>query len=196
MQKKTTKTQVLSESAMMVALSIAIFAVSDLMPWPFAYGGGFTLFGQVPVILVSYRHGIKNGLAASAVLALFELFMGFKNVAYAPTAAGMAVVILADYLIAFGVLGLGGMFRNKLGGNQVKELTAGGLTVCIIRFLCHFISGVTVWKGYCPEGQAVAVYSLVYNGSFMLIETILTLIGLSAVGKVSAKYKTTKNSPK
>lgn len=180
MKKKTSKVQVLAESAMMVALSIAIFAVSDMIPWPFAYGGGFTLFGQVPIILVSYRHGIKNGLAAASVLAFFELFMGFKNVTYASTAAGMAIVILADYIIAFGCLGLGGMFRGRFG-KQRTELVTGGLVVCFIRFLCHFISGVTIWRSYCPEGQAVAVYSLTYNGSYMLIETVLTVIGLIAV---------------
>lgn len=184
MSKKTSKIQVLAESAMMVALSIAIFAISDFIPWPFVYGGGFTLFGQVPIVLISYRHGIKSGLAASTVLALFELFMGFKNVSYAANALGMAVVILADYIIAFGCLGLGGMFKGKFKNNQAKELVAGGLAVCIIRFLCHFISGVTVWAGYCPEGQVLAVYSLVYNGSFMLVETILTVIGLAAVSAV------------
>lgn len=184
MSKRTTKTQVLAESAMMVALSIAIFAISDFIPWPFAYGGGFTLFGQVPIVLISYRHGIKNGLAASSVLALFELFMGFKNVTYAANALGMAVIILADYIIAFGCLGLGGIFKEKIKNNQTAELVTGGLFVCILRFLCHFISGVTVWAGYCPEGEAVAVYSLFYNGSFMLVETILTVVGLAAVSAV------------
>lgn len=182
MSKKLGKTQILAESAMMVALSIAIFLISEFIPWPFAYGGGFTLFGQVPIIIVSYRHGIKNGLAASVVLALFELFMGFKNLSYVTGIAAMAVVVFADYIIAFGCLGFGGIFRDRLGGRQRRELIAGGLAVCIVRFICHFISGVTVWKGYCPSDQAVAVYSLVYNGSYMLIETVLTLVGLAAVG--------------
>ena len=66
MSKKFTHTHALAESAIMVALSIAIFLVSDMIPWPFLiYGGSFSLFGQVPIILVSYRHGIRNGLAAS-----------------------------------------------------------------------------------------------------------------------------------
>ncbi|MDD7194456.1 MAG: energy-coupled thiamine transporter ThiT, partial [Clostridiaceae bacterium] len=56
--------------------------------------------------------------------------------------------------------------------------------VCVIRFICHFISGVTVWKDYCPDGMAVALYSFVYNGSYMAIELILTVVGLIAVGKI------------
>ena len=134
MTEKISKNQALAESALMVALSIAIFAISDFMPWPYAYGGGFSLFGQVPVILVSYRHGIKKGLAASTVLALFEMMMGYKNFTYVAGLAAYLVVALADYLIAF--------------------------------------------------GMAVAVYSLVYNGSFMAIELVLTVIGLIACGKI------------
>lgn len=184
MSKKLTKTQILAESAIMTALSIALFAVSDMMPWPFLYGGGFSLFAQVPIIIISYRHGIKNGLASSTVLALFEMITGFKNFSYVTGIAAYLTVALADYIIAFGCLGLGGIFKGKIKSNQKAELVAGGFTVCIIRYICHVICGVTVWSGYCPEGQTVLFYSLTYNGAYMLIETIITLIGLAAVGAI------------
>lgn len=184
MSKNLKKTQVIAESAMMVALSLAIFLVSEFIPWPFLYGGGFSMFGQVPIILVSYRHGIKNGLAASTALAIFEMIMGYKNFTHVTGIAAYLIVALADYLIAFGCLGLGGMFRGKFGEKQAAELALGGAVVCIIRFFCHFISGITVWRGYCPEGTAVAWYSFIYNGSYMAIELVLTVIGLLAVGKI------------
>ncbi len=184
MKEKLNKTQILAESAIMVALSIAVFTVSDMLPWPYAYGGGFSLFGQVPIILVSYRHGIKNGLAASSVLAMFEMIMGYKNFTYVAGLAAYLIVAFADYIIAFGCLGLGGMFRGRFGGKQTTELALGGAVVCIIRFICHFISGVTIWRGYTPEGMAVALYSFFYNGSYMAIELVLTVIGLLAVGKI------------
>lgn len=181
MSKKITKTHSIAESAIMLALSIALFAVSDALPWPFLYGGGFSLFGQVPIIIVSYRHGIKNGLIASTGLALFEMLMGFKNFSYVNGIVAWLIVALADYIIAFGCLGLGGIFKGKFK-NQTSEIVVGGLLVCFIRFLCHFISGVTIWSGYAPENMLVGVYSLVYNGSYMLMETIITVIGLFAVG--------------
>ena len=184
MSQNFKKTQVLAESAMMVALSLAVFLVSEFIPWPYAYGGGFSLFGQVPIILVSYRHGIKNGIAASTALAIFEMMMGYKNFTYVTGIVAYLIVAFADYLIAFGCLGLGGMFRGKLGGRQATELALGGAVVCIIRFICHFISGVTVWSGYCPDGMAVAWYSFIYNGSYMAIELVLTVVGLLAVGKM------------
>ena len=184
MSKNLKKTQVLAESAMMVALSLAVFLVSEFIPWPFAYGGGFSLFGQVPIILVSYRHGVKNGLAAATALAIFEMMMGYKNFTYVTGIVAYLIVALADYLVAFGCLGLGGMFRGRLGGRQATELALGGAVVCIIRFICHFISGVTVWGGYCPDGMAVSWYSFIYNGSYMAIELVLTVVGLLAVGKM------------
>ncbi len=168
----------------MVALSIAVFAVSDMLPWPYAYGGGFSLFGQVPIILISYRHGVKNGISAALVLAIFEMIMGYKNFTYVTGIVAYLVVALADYLVAFGALGLGGIFKGKFGGKQPVELALGGVLVCIIRFICHFVSGVTVWSGYAPEGMGVAIYSFVYNGSYMAIELVLTVIGLFAVGKI------------
>ncbi len=184
MSKKITKTQILAESAIMAALSIAIFAVSDMLPWPFLYGGGFSIFGQVPIILVSYRHGIKNGLSAALVLAMFEMMMGYKNFTYVTGLAAYLIVAFADYIVAFGCLGLGGMFRDKFGGRQSLEMAIGGGVVCVIRFVCHYISGVTIWKGYCPEGMAVELYSFFYNGSYMLIELLLTVIGSMAIGKI------------
>ena len=184
MQKNIRKTHVLAESAIMVALSLAIFLVSDLIPWPFLiYGGSFSLFGQVPIIIVSYRHGIKNGVSASLALAIFEMIMGYKNFVYVTGLAAYLIVAFADYLVAFGCLGLGGMFKGKFKGNQSAELALGGIIVCVIRFICHYISGVTIWKSYCPEGMAVELYSLLYNGSYMSVELILTVIGLIAVGK-------------
>ncbi|MBQ2848304.1 MAG: energy-coupled thiamine transporter ThiT [Clostridia bacterium] len=183
MRKNLSKTQILAESAIMVALSIAVFLVSDLIPWPFLYGGGFSLFGQVPLIIVSYRHGIKNGIAASLALAIFEMIMGYKNFVHVTGLAAYLTVALADYIIAFGCLGLGGMFKGKFNGRQSLELALGGTVVCIIRFICHYISGVTIWKDYCPEGMAVELYSFFYNGSYMAVELVLTVIGLIAVGK-------------
>ena len=183
MKERTAKTRVLTESAILVALSIAIFTVSDLLPWPFVYGGSFSLFGQVPIIIVSYRHGIKNGLAASMTLAIFEMIIGYRNFTYVTGIIAYLIVAFADYIVAFGCLGLGGMFRGKLG-KQSTELVLGGIIVCIIRFICHFISGVTIWRGYCPEDMAIATYSFFYNGSYMAIELVLTVIGLLTVGKM------------
>lgn len=181
-EKSFSRNQQLAECAIMVALSMALFAVSELIPWPWAYGGGFTLFGQVPIVIASYRHGLKKGVACGFVLSIFELLFGLKNFAYVAGIVAYLVVAFMDYIIAFSCLGLGGMFKGKLGNKQVPELVSGAAVVCVIRFLCHFISGVTVWRDYTQSIKASVIYSVTYNGSYMLIETIITIIGVIAVG--------------
>ena len=189
------KTVILAEGAIMVALSIALFAVSDLIPWPYAYGGGFSIFAQVPIVIYSYRRGIKNGVAASLVLSVFQLLTGLKNFAWVSGIGAYLIVALADYIVAFGCLGLGGMFKDKFK-NPTAELALGSVVVCLIRFVCHYISGVTIWKDYCPADMIVPVYSLVYNGSYMLIETIITVIGAVALSKVPAVINVNGKAPK
>lgn len=179
------KIVILAEGAIMTAMSIALFAVSDLLPWPYAYGGGFSIFAQVPIIIYSYRRGIKNGVSAALVLSVYQLLTGLKNFAWVNGIAAYLIVALADYIIAFGCLGFGGAFKGKLK-NPATELTVGSIIVCFVRFICHFISGVTIWTDYCPADMVVPVYSLFYNGSFMLAETIITVVGVLALSKIPA----------
>ncbi len=172
----------LCESAVMIALStvLSLFAVIK-MP----YGGSVTAFSMVPPLLIAYRYGISKGLATGFIHGLLQLFLGFSDVSYAfgiSAAAGIAVIML-DYIIAFGVLGLGGIFR-KTFSKQGSAVISGALMVCFLRFLCHVISGSTVWAGVSiPSGESF-VYSLVYNSAYMIPETFVTLAGAWYVSRV------------
>ena len=42
--------------------------------------------------------------------------------------------------------------------------------------ICHVISGVVVWASYAPEGMNPLYYSIVYNGSYLLPELVITLV--------------------
>ena len=94
-------------------------------------------------------------------------------------------MILLDYVLAFMVLGLAGgiakAFQNPLVG-----VTVGTVAVCALRFLCSFLSGVLIW-GNLSDGLPAWVYSLTYNGSYMLPETILTTLGALLVYKAAPK---------
>jgi len=81
--------------------------------------------------------------------------------------------LLFDYIIAFGAIGLAGIFKNK----GTVGMCVGVATACIVRFISHFISGAIVFAVWCPEGWNVYWYSVVYNGSYMLPEMIFTVIG-------------------
>lgn len=190
MSKKKENLYALAEAAMMAALSVVLYLISDFIPWPaFLQGGSITLFGQVPIIILSYRRGIKYGLSAALVLGVFELIMGLANFAYVKTLGAYIVVALFDYIIAFGVLGLGGILRNtKL--NDKASVAIGAVIVSFLKFACHFISGVTVWRDYTQSLTASIIYSVTYNGSYMLPETIITLVGCS-VAMLFVKKKRT-----
>jgi thiamine transporter len=111
------------------------------------------------------------------------MLFGLSNFSYVTGIVAYLVVACADYLIAFSSLGLGGIFRGKIK-NQAAALAAGGALVSVIRFVCHFISGVTVWADYANGAKAVWIYSLGYNGTYMAAELVLTVIGALALGSL------------
>ncbi len=158
----------------MVALS-CVLGIITIYKLP--QGGGVTAFSQVPIIVLSYRHGLKWGAFSGFVMSIFQMLTGLVNFSYVKTIPAYIAVALLDYLIAFTVLGLGGMFRKTIK-NQALSIGLGAGIVSVARLVCHFLSGVTVWADYAEGWKSVWVYSLAYNGSYMGIETAITVLGV------------------
>ena len=87
------------------------------------------------------------------------------------------VCLLFDYIIPFSILGLSAFAKPKVGEkiNIVKVCSTFGVLI-FIRFLCHFITGVVIWGQWAPEGMGKFIYSLAYNGQYMLPELIITIV--------------------
>ncbi len=160
----------LVECALMVALAVVI----GLIPMPKWPNGGSLSIAAVPIIYISYRRGLGWGLISGLVYAVIQLITGW----YAPPAGTLLATVLCvllDYILAFTVIGLADLFakpwRNKLVGYGV-----GAAAVNIIRFLCSFLSGWILWGSYAPEGQPAWLYSLVYNGGYMLPNAVLCAV--------------------
>lgn len=180
MENKTMNTtQRLTETAIMIALATVLSLIKIDQPM----GGSITVCSMLPIIIISYRYGVKWGLFTGITYGLIQMLFGLNNFTYVKTITAYIVVALADYLIAFGVLGLGGIFKNKIK-NQGAALALGTFLVCILRFLCHYLSGVTVWSEYAEGYSSVWVYSLVYNGSYMLAECVITIAGAILISLV------------
>ena len=179
MARSALKTKKIAESAIMIAATVIL---SEFTVVKFAFGGSVTLFSQVPIVLVSYRYGVKWGAATGFVTALIELLFGLDNFTYIKGVAAFAICFFADYIIAFTAIGFGGIFRGRLKSTAVS-LALGGVCVSAVRFLCHYISGVTIWKEYAGD-MNVYLYSLLYNGSFMLPEAIITVLGLVVIAGI------------
>ena len=170
---KKQKTIRLVETAIMLAFS-TILAELPVIEFPF--GGSVTIFSQVPMVVVSYRYGVKWGAFAGLSMGLIQMLFGMGNFAYVSGLVAYLILIFADYIIAFGALGFSGMFKNKIK-NPVLSIALGAAAVSLIRFLCHFISGVTIWGDYAEGAQAVWLYSLTYNAGYMVPETVITVVG-------------------
>ena len=180
MTKTYSKTRILVEGALMIALSTVLSMIQiPLMP----HGGSITLFSMVPILVMSYRHGAKWGIMTAFVNSLIQLVQGLGNLAYCQTLTAQVGCVLLDYLLAFTVLGFACLiakpFRNRTVGVGVSAFV-----VCLLRFLCSFLSGVLVW-GNLNEGLSAWTYSLVYNASYMLPETLLTVVAAVLLIKVA-----------
>ena len=156
----------LAEAAVLVALA-QVLSFVKLMELP---NGGSLTPAMFPLILFAVRWGLKPGLLASFAFGLLQLIF---DGAYAWGWQSM----LLDYLVAFTPLGLAGLFKGKKWG-----IFVGTVLGCFCRFVVHYISGVTIYKILAPTEllgmtfTSPSFYSLVYNGSYMLPNTILALV--------------------
>lgn len=167
----------LTESAVMLAFAIVLSLVKVIdMP----YGGSVTLCSMLPIVLIGYRYGVKWGLLVGFAGSLVQLLFGMENLAYATSPVAATAIILLDYIVAFTVLGLGGIFRKCIK-NQVTSVTLGALVCCVLRYVCHVISGCTVWAGVSIPTADGLIYSLIYNAAYMVPETIVTVAGAVAI---------------
>ena len=158
-------TQALCETAVLLA---AATGISMITIFSAPYGGSVTPASMLPVIAVGIRWGKKWGFAGGAVYGLMQFIVG----AYAIS----PFALFLDYIAAFGVLGFSSFFRGKKYG-----IIIAAPVCCFLRFMLHYISGILLWGMYAPEGMEVWYYSLVYNGGYMLPETIVTTIAAAAV---------------
>lgn len=176
--KSTIRTKKLVECALMVAVGtvLSLFSVVQ-MP----YGGSVTPAAMLPVILIAYRHGIGWGLGSGAVFAAVQQLLGLNNLSYFTTWQSVLAVILLDYLLAFSLAGLGGVFRNAIKG-QERALAMGALLVSVLRYVCHTVAGATVWAGLSIPTEAALIYSVGYNATYMIPETVVLVLAAYYLG--------------
>ena len=171
---KTTLRQI-AESAILIAIGTVLSLFTFQGPW--ALGGGITVCSMLPLVMIAQRHGTKWGVLSALVFSVLQLLLGMNNVQYAPTALSVAGIIVFDYVLAFTVLGFSACF-NSVVKDRRRAIVLSIVVTFMGRFLCHFISGVIIWEALFPNelGWAPAVWSLAYNGSYMLPEIIITSV--------------------
>ena len=200
------KTKMLVTSAMLISLGCAISLVSEWIPFlNLPFGGTITLASLLPLVLISYLYGIRWGLGSAFVYSLLQMAIGFRTVSglFLPNSdsymgsVGVAfAILLLDYILAFTSVGLGGIFRNKL--STVPALVLGSLLGTFLCYVFHVLSGAVFYGAWAEwfflesaakdlaiskaimqsfsGWQLSALYSIVYNGLYMLPEMILTAV--------------------
>lgn len=186
--RNPSKIQILGECAMMVAIGTIL---ANIKIYELPFGGSVTLVSMLPFILVSLRHGTKWGLLTGLVNSLLQMLIGGIYPPPANTVLAFVGVVLLDYILAFTLLGLAGFIASKFS-KRIIGVSIGTASVCIIRFLCSFFSGVLLWGSYqsyyeWADGLSVWTYSFIYNGSYMLPELILTTIATVILCKSAPK---------
>jgi thiamine transporter len=154
--------------AEMVAFIALATILHNLKIYQLPNGGAITLGGMVPVLWLSLRRGAVVGTYAGVVFGL--VVMVFEPVLVSP------LQVLLDYPIAFGALGLAGLFR-KWG--TIGSIIGVGVGI-LGRFIAHFLSGVFFFWMYAGSLDPVT-YSIIYNGSYLLPELVISVILIFAL---------------
>ena len=213
----STKTKRITESAMLLAIAIVLELIAKMFIPEQTFGGQITIVSMLPVVLIAYRHGVKWGLVASFTYALLEMAIGMKTVsaAFLPGYFGDGTMIvnaiimcLLDYIVAYSLLCLGGVFRNSIKKPGIS-LMCGSLVALGARYLAHVASGYILFSGWAEwyftqEGfpvwgaelvQALSpemlglTYSAVYNGMYMVPEMVFTAIAAVIIARIPGIVK-------
>lgn len=172
------KIRMLCEAAMLLALALVLNA---LKLWQMPNGGSVDL-SMIPIFLFALRWGVGWGLIEGFLFGLMQMLID------GAIAWGWQSLLL-DYLVAFTPLGFAGLFRGK-----GKGVFAGIVLGSFLRFVVHYISGVTIYAITMPTECLGLVllnkwtYSLVYNGSYVGIDCILCIVVFAALYKPLDKY--------
>ena len=170
MKNKKMSVRLLTEGAIMIAIAeILSFLPLYKLPW-----GGSIDLAMLPVLLFCTRWGFAPGMIMAVAHGILQtLFEG-----------GIAIgweSILGDFLIAYSVLGVAGLFKGNF--------CLGATVACTARFLVHYVVGATIWAEYMPEnffGMTMTTpwfYSLLYNGAYMLPDLLLLLAAYLLLSK-------------
>ena len=206
------KTKRLTESAMLIALAVVLEVAGRTVIPPMPFGGQLTLVSMLPIVLISYRHGVRWGLTAGFAYSLVQMALGADTVtaAFQPGYFGdgtqivnAIIMCLFDYILAYTLLGLGGCFREKIRHTGIA-LMCGSLVALGARYIAHIVSGYVLFAGWAewfftqegfPAWGAALVsslspellgltYSIVYNGLFMVPEMILTAVAAVLAARI------------
>lgn len=145
------------------AMAIALGTVlSNIKLFKFPTGGSITLLSMLVACLPGYFFGLGAGILTGIAYGVLQLLID-PYVLY-------PMQLVVDYLLAFGALGLSGLFSNARNG-----LIKGYIAAVLGRFVFAVISGWIFFGEYAWEGWNPLPYSLAYNAIYIFSEAAITI---------------------
>ena len=176
-RRLSTNLSTLTECAVMLALS---FALSCAKLFEMPMGGSVTIASMLPVMLISIKYGVSVGLATSFTYSLTQMLQALASAnvfPYCETVGTLVLCILFDYIVPFTLLGLAGLFHKlKITRNTELNVYIGIVSTVVLRFICHFVTGVVIWGQWAPDGMGKYLYSFLYNAGFLSLDFIICIV--------------------
>lgn len=173
--------KIVAEIAIIGALAFALDMLQGGITRGLFPNGGSIGIAMLPILIISIRRGFKAGLLSGLILSFLQLLGGLylsANSWYM-----MILQLLLDYIIAYPLVACAGLFKNKYQNAQTQKQKITFLIIAVVlggllKLLSHYLAGVIFWSSSCPEGYigGPMVYSLIYNGGFMIPNIIINAI--------------------
>ncbi|MGN1034656.1 MAG: energy-coupled thiamine transporter ThiT, partial [Oscillospiraceae bacterium] len=161
--QKESKSELVVTSALTLAATFLLGLIKISSPW--VYGGSVTLFSMVPIIIISFKMGAKIGFMLGINYGILKLILGTSNFIFL-NFKGLLCSIILDYLLAYGFIGAVSFFRVNNLRNKKCSFYFSIIIVFCLRYLCHVISGIFVWRAWLIQKVStmnIMLYSIRYN---------------------------------
>ena len=161
-----TRKQWTAKTIAFAALSIALsYVLSCFRLLRMPQGGSVTPGSMLPIMLFAAAYGVGPGVVVGVVYGVLQYLQGgwFLNVWQ----------FLLDYLLAFGALGLAGLAKKL---PKTWGLYAAIIIAAVTRALSATLAGYMFWDtAFWP--------SLVYNGTYLIPDTLICIVLALLVAK-------------
>lgn len=175
--KKNWTVKMLVEGGLCIALS---FVLGYIKLFSMPQGGSVTAGEMIPIIIFALRHGSLPGIVVGALYGFVQMLFGGSI--FHPVQA------ILDYPVAFGVLGLAGLFSSEFEKTKkIVPVIKGASLGIVLRMIAHTLTGAIFFASYAPEGQNPWAYSIIYNASYLLVEFAITIVIIYLLRNVITK---------
>ena len=178
LQKNTSALKLTTQQLVTCAVALALAYVtsySKLFKLPF--GGSVTLFSMLFIVLIGYWYGVKVGILTGLVYGIFQFLQEPYVLSF--------FQVCCDYILAFGAMGLSGLFTKSKKYGLLKAY----IVAILARGAFHALGGYLYWMDYMPDNfpkSLTALYPIIYNYSYILLEGVLTIVVISIPAVSSA----------